>query len=99
MIIAPVIFLTVASGIAGMTDFATVGKKAEPIVDFLQALALPVFRLVAILMKAADRRLWRDGLHRRQIRRRLDRDLAMLIGTFLGAVARYNCEACLPWSG
>ncbi|WP_139812712.1 cation:dicarboxylate symporter family transporter, partial [Ensifer aridi] len=47
--ILQVLFISVLFGIS----LAMVGKKAEPVVDFLQALTLPIFRLVAILMKAA----------------------------------------------
>lgn len=47
--ILQVLFVAVLFGIA----LAVVGPRAKPVTDFLTALAQPVFKLVAILMKAA----------------------------------------------
>ena len=47
--ILQVLFLAVLFGIA----LALVGEKGRPVVTFLHALTIPVFKLVAILMKAA----------------------------------------------
>ncbi|CCM71467.1 C4-dicarboxylate transporter DctA (plasmid) [Sinorhizobium meliloti Rm41] len=96
--ILQVLFISVLFGIS----LAIVGKKAEPVVDFLQALTLPIFRLVAILMKAAP--IGAFGAMAFTIGKygiASIANLAMLIGTFyltsflfvfivLGAVARYN---------
>ncbi|QFI68838.1 dicarboxylate/amino acid:cation symporter [Sinorhizobium alkalisoli] len=96
--ILQVLFISVLFGIS----LAMVGKKAEPVVDFLQALTLPIFRLVAILMKAAP--IGAFGAMAFTIGKyglASIANLAMLIGTFyltsflfiflvLGAVARYN---------
>ena len=48
--------------------------RGAPVLDFLQALTTPIFKLVAILMKAApDRRVRGHGLHHRQVRHRRGR--------------------------
>ncbi|TIX75346.1 MAG: cation:dicarboxylase symporter family transporter, partial [Mesorhizobium sp.] len=47
--ILQVLFFSVLFGVA----LAMVGDRGRPVVDFLQALTTPIFRLVAILMKAA----------------------------------------------
>ncbi|WP_337267250.1 dicarboxylate/amino acid:cation symporter [Oryzifoliimicrobium ureilyticus] len=96
--ILQVLFFSVLFGIA----LAMVGERAKPVVEFLQALTAPVFKLVAILMKAAPIgafgamafTIGKYGVGSIQ-------NLAFLIGTFyltsllfvlvvLGAVARYN---------
>ena len=96
--ILQVLFISVLFGLA----LAMVGKKAEPVVDFLHALTLPVFKLVGILMKAAP--IGAFGAMAFTIGKygvASIANLAMLIGTFyltsflfvflvLGAVARYN---------
>lgn len=96
--ILQVLFISVLFGLA----LAMVGKKAEPVVDFLHALTLPIFKLVAILMKAAP--IGAFGAMAFTIGKYgvgSIANLAMLIGTFyvtsllfvfvvLGAVARYN---------
>ncbi|WFU52026.1 dicarboxylate/amino acid:cation symporter [Sinorhizobium terangae] len=96
--ILQVLFISVLFGIA----LAMVGEKSQPVVDFLQALTLPIFRLVAILMKAAP--IGAFGAMAFTIGKygvASIANLAMLIGTFyltsflfvfivLGAVARYN---------
>ncbi len=96
--ILQVLFISVLFGIA----LALVGEKGEPVVDFLQALTSPIFRLVAILMKAAP--IGAFGAMAFTIGKYgvgSIANLAMLIGTFyitsllfvfvvLGAVARYN---------
>ncbi|HEV7320052.1 MAG TPA: dicarboxylate/amino acid:cation symporter [Ensifer sp.] len=96
--ILQVLFISVLFGLA----LAMVGKKAEPVVDFLHALTLPVFKLVGILMKAAP--IGAFGAMAFTIGKYgvgSIANLAMLIGTFyitsflfvfivLGAVARYN---------
>ncbi|WP_192934017.1 dicarboxylate/amino acid:cation symporter [Sinorhizobium saheli] len=96
--ILQVLFISVLFGIS----LAMVGNKAELLVDFLQALTLPIFRLVAILMKAAP--IGAFGAMAFTIGKygiASIANLAMLIGTFyltsflfvfvvLGAVARYN---------
>jgi aerobic C4-dicarboxylate transport protein len=79
-----------------------VGDRGRPVVDFLQSLTTPIFRLVAILMKAAP--IGAFGAMAFTIGKYgigSIANLAMLIGTFyltallfvlvvLGAVARYN---------
>ncbi|MGG7539791.1 dicarboxylate/amino acid:cation symporter [Rhizobium sp. Nf11,1] len=96
--ILQVLFISVLFGIS----LGKVGNKAEPVVHFLQALTLPIFRLVAILMKAAP--IGAFGAMAFTIGEygiASIANLAMLIGTFyltsflfvfvvLGAVARYN---------
>ncbi|MBY3217446.1 dicarboxylate/amino acid:cation symporter [Rhizobium laguerreae] len=96
--ILQVLFFSVLFGIA----LAMVGEKSEPVVDFLNALTAPVFKLVAILMKAAP--IGAFGAMAFTIGKYgvgSIANLAMLIGTFyvtsllfvfivLGAVARYN---------
>ncbi|MBY5640983.1 dicarboxylate/amino acid:cation symporter [Rhizobium leguminosarum] len=96
--ILQVLFFSVLFGIA----LAMVGEKSEPIVNFLNALTAPVFKLVAILMKAAP--IGAFGAMAFTIGKYgvgSIANLAMLIGTFyvtsllfvfivLGAVARYN---------
>ncbi|TMV75730.1 dicarboxylate/amino acid:cation symporter, partial [Thioclava sp. BHET1] len=47
--ILQVLFVAVLFGIA----LASVGEKGKPVLDFLQALTYPIFKLVSILMKAA----------------------------------------------
>ncbi|OLP54425.1 C4-dicarboxylate transporter DctA [Rhizobium rhizosphaerae] len=96
--ILQVLFFSVLFGIS----LALVGKPAEPVVDFLHAVITPMFRLVAILMKAAP--IGAFGAMAFTIGKYgigSIANLAMLIGTFyitsllfvlviLGAVARYN---------
>ena len=96
--ILQVLFFSVLFGIA----LAMAGDHGKPIVDFLQALTNPVFRLVAILMKAAP--IGAFGAMAFTIGKYgigSIANLAFLIGTFyltsllfvlgvLGAVARYN---------
>ena len=47
--ILQVLFFSILFGIA----LALIGERGTPVLDFLQALTAPIFRLVAILMKAA----------------------------------------------
>lgn len=47
--ILQVLFVSVLFGIA----LASVGEKGKPIFNFLESLSIPIFKLVAILMKAA----------------------------------------------
>ncbi|PDT32335.1 C4-dicarboxylate transporter DctA [Rhizobium sp. L9] len=96
--ILQVLFFSVLFGIA----LAMVGEKGEQVVTFLNALTAPVFKLVAILMKAAP--IGAFGAMAFTIGKYgigSIANLAMLIGTFyitsllfvlvvLGAVARYN---------
>jgi aerobic C4-dicarboxylate transport protein len=96
--ILQVLFFSVLFGVA----LAMVGDRGRPVVDFLQALTTPIFRLVAILMKAAP--IGAFGAMAFTIGKYgigSIANLAMLIGTFyltallfvlvvLGAVARYN---------
>jgi aerobic C4-dicarboxylate transport protein len=96
--ILQVLFFSVLFGIA----LAMVGDRGRPVVDFLQALTAPVFKLVAVLMKAAP--IGAFGAMAFTIGKYgigSIANLAMLIGTFyltslifvlvvLGAVARYN---------
>ncbi|MCH4545591.1 dicarboxylate/amino acid:cation symporter [Rhizobium changzhiense] len=96
--ILQVLFFSVLFGIA----LAMVGEKSEPVINFLNALTAPVFKLVAILMKAAP--IGAFGAMAFTIGKYgvgSIANLAMLIGTFyvtsllfvfivLGAVARYN---------
>ena len=96
--ILQVLFFSVLFGLA----LAMVGEKGQPVVNFLNALTAPVFKLVAILMKAAP--IGAFGAMAFTIGKYgvgSIANLAMLIGTFyitsllfvfivLGAVARYN---------
>jgi aerobic C4-dicarboxylate transport protein len=96
--ILQVLFFSVLFGIA----LGMVGERGRPVLDFLQALTAPVFRLVTILMKAAP--IGAFGAMAFTIGKYgigSIANLAMLIGTFyltallfvlvvLGAVARYN---------
>ena len=96
--ILQVLFFSVLFGVA----LALVGDRGKPVVDFLQALTAPIFRLVAILMKAAP--IGAFGAMAFTIGKYgigSVANLAMLIGTFyltavlfvlvvLGSVARYN---------
>jgi len=96
--ILQVLFFSVLFGVA----LAMAGEHGKPVVDFLQALTNPVFRLVAILMKAAP--IGAFGAMAFTIGKYgigSIANLAFLIGTFyvtsllfvlvvLGAVARYN---------
>ncbi|ANY15693.1 dicarboxylate/amino acid:cation symporter [Bordetella pseudohinzii] len=96
--ILQVLFVAVLFGIA----LAMVGPRAKPVTDFLTALAQPVFKLVAILMKAAP--IGAFGAMAFTIGKygiKSVVNLAMLVGTFyatsvlfvvvvLGLVARYN---------
>ncbi len=96
--ILQVLFVAVLFGIA----LAMVGERGKPVLNLLTSLAQPVFKLVAILMKAAPIgafgamafTIGKYGIHSII-------NLAMLVGTFyatsvlfvlivLGAVARYN---------
>ena len=81
---------------------AQVGERGKPVLDFLTALAQPIFKLVAILMKAAP--IGAFGAMAFTIGKygiKSIINLAMLVGTFyatavlfvvvvLGMVARYN---------
>jgi aerobic C4-dicarboxylate transport protein len=96
--ILQVLFFSVLFGIA----LGMVGDKGKPVLDFLNALTAPIFRLVAILMKAAP--IGAFGAMAFTIGKYgigSIANLAFLIGTFyltslvfvlviLGAVARYN---------
>lgn len=96
--ILQVLFFSVLFGIA----LGMVGKRGEPVLQFLQVLTLPIFRLVSILMKAAP--IGAFGAMAFTIGKygiESVANLAMLVGTFyltsllfvlvvLGAVARYN---------
>ncbi|MGK6314193.1 dicarboxylate/amino acid:cation symporter [Neorhizobium sp. DT-125] len=96
--ILQVLFFSVLFGIA----LGMVGDKGRPVLDFLNALTAPIFRLVAILMKAAP--VGAFGAMAFTIGKYgigSIANLAFLIGTFyvtsllfvlvvLGAVARYN---------
>jgi aerobic C4-dicarboxylate transport protein len=96
--ILQVLFFSVLFGIA----LGMVGEKGKPVQDFLQALTSPIFRLVAILMKAAP--IGAFGAMAFTIGKYgigAIANLAMLIGTFyltsalfifvvLGTVAWYN---------
>ncbi|RCS23562.1 dicarboxylate/amino acid:cation symporter [Phyllobacterium salinisoli] len=96
--ILQVLFFSVLFGIA----LGMVGEKGAPVLSFLQALSTPVFKLVAILMKAAP--IGAFGAMAFTIGKygiESVTNLAMLVGTFyltsllfvlviLGAVARYN---------
>ncbi|VFR20055.1 Aerobic C4-dicarboxylate transporter for fumarate, L-malate, D-malate, succunate [plant metagenome] len=96
--ILQVLFVAVLFGIA----LALVGERGKPVLDFFHAITAPVFKLVAILMKAAPVgafgamafTIGKYGISSVV-------NLAMLVGTFyltsllfvlvvLGAVARYN---------
>jgi aerobic C4-dicarboxylate transport protein len=96
--ILQVLFFSVLFGLS----LSMVGERGKPVLDFLQALMAPIFKLVAILMKAAP--IGAFGAMAFTIGRYgigSVANLAMLIGTFyltsaifilvvLGAVARYN---------
>ncbi|ATN35348.1 C4-dicarboxylate transporter DctA [Rhizobium sp. ACO-34A] len=96
--ILQVLFFSVLFGIS----LALVGERGQPVTDFLHAVINPVFKLVAILMKAAP--IGAFGAMAFTIGKygiASVANLAMLIGTFyltsilfvvviLGAVARYN---------
>ncbi|NMU91352.1 dicarboxylate/amino acid:cation symporter [Achromobacter ruhlandii] len=96
--ILQVLFVAVLFGIA----LAQVGERGKPVLDFLTALAQPIFKLVSILMKAAP--IGAFGAMAFTIGKygiKSIINLAMLVGTFyatsvlfvvvvLGLVARYN---------
>jgi aerobic C4-dicarboxylate transport protein len=96
--ILQVLFFSVLFGIS----LGLVGERGKPVTDFLHALTAPIFRLVAILMKAAP--IGAFGAMAFTIGKYgigSIANLAFLIGTFyvtslifvlviLGAVARYN---------
>ena len=96
--ILQVLFFSVLFGIA----LAVVGERGKPVADFMHALMYPIFRLVAILMKAAP--IGAFGAMAFTIGKYgigSVTNLAFLIGTFyltsflfvvviLGAVAKYN---------
>nr|WP_156417856.1 dicarboxylate/amino acid:cation symporter [Aureimonas sp. AU4] len=96
--ILQVLFFSVLFGIA----LGMVGERGQPVLSFLQALSAPMFRLVAILMKAAP--VGAFGAMAFTIGKYgvgSIANLAMLVGTFyltsllfvvvvLGAVCRYN---------
>ncbi|RWP89754.1 MAG: dicarboxylate/amino acid:cation symporter [Mesorhizobium sp.] len=96
--ILQVLFFSVLFGIA----LALVGDKGTPILNFLQALTTPIFKLVSVLMKAAP--IGAFGAMAFTIGKYgigAVINLAMLVGTFyvtsflfvfvvLGAVCRYN---------
>ena len=96
--ILQVLFFSVLFGIS----LGIVGERGKPVVDFMHALMYPIFKLVAILMKAAP--IGAFGAMAFTIGKygiSSVTNLAMLIGTFyftsiffvivvLGAVCRYN---------
>lgn len=96
--ILQVLFFSVVFGIA----LGAVGERGRPVLDFLQALTSPIFRMVALLMKFAP--IGAFGAMAFTIGKYgigTIANLAFLIGTFyatslvfvlvvLGAVARYN---------
>ncbi|CVI23422.1 C4-dicarboxylate transport protein [Agrobacterium fabacearum CFBP 5771] len=96
--ILQVLFFSVLFGIA----LGIVGEKGKPVTDFMHAMMYPIFKLVAILMKAAP--IGAFGAMAFTIGKygiSSVTNLAMLIGTFyvtsalfvfvvLGAVCRYN---------
>ncbi|KAB0682774.1 dicarboxylate/amino acid:cation symporter [Aureimonas leprariae] len=96
--ILQVLFIAVLFGIA----LGMVGERGRPVLDFFEALTAPVFRLVAILMKAAP--VGAFGAMAFTIGKYgigSVANLAMLVGTFyltsllfvlvvLGLVCRYN---------
>jgi len=96
--ILQVLFFSILFGVS----LALVGERGKPVTDFLQAVIAPVFKLVAILMKAAP--IGAFGAMAFTIGKYgigSVTNLAMLIGTFyltsflfvaviLGAVCRYN---------
>ena len=96
--ILQVLFVAVLFGIS----LAMVGERGKPILTFMTALAQPIFKLVAILMKAAP--IGAFGAMAFTIGKygiKSVVNLAMLVGTFyatsvlfvvvvLGLVARYN---------
>lgn len=96
--ILQVLFVAVLFGVA----MAMVGSRGKPVLDFLNALGQPIFKMVAILMKAAP--IGAFGAMAFTIGKygiRSVINLAMLVGTFyatavlfvvviLGIVARYN---------
>jgi aerobic C4-dicarboxylate transport protein len=101
--ILQVLFFSVLFGLS----LAMVGEKAEPVTNFLQTLAAPVFKLVAILMKAAP--IGAFGAMAFTIGKYgigSVANLIFLIGTFyltsllfvlviLGATSRRSCCWCL----
>ncbi|KQT52713.1 C4-dicarboxylate transporter [Aureimonas sp. Leaf454] len=96
--ILQVLFFSVLFGVS----LALVGEKARPVTEFLQTLSIPIFKLVALLMRAAP--LGAFGAMAFTIGKYgigAVASLAMLVGTFyltallfvivvLGAVCRYN---------
>lgn len=96
--ILQVLFFSVLFGAA----LGAIGERGKPVTDFMHALMYPIFKLVAILMKAAP--IGAFGAMAFTIGKygiASVANLAMLIGTFyvtsllfvlvvLGAVARYN---------
>lgn len=96
--ILQVLFFSVLFGVA----LALVGDKGTPVLNFLQALTTPIFKLVSVLMKAAP--IGAFGAMAFTIGKYgigAVINLAMLVGTFyvtsflfvfivLGAVSRYN---------
>ena len=96
--ILQVLFFSVLFGLS----LAMVGERGKPVLDILQSLSAPIFKLVSILMKAAP--IGAFGAMAFTIGRYgigSIANLAMLIGTFyltaaifivviLGAVAKYN---------
>jgi len=96
--ILQVLFVAVLFGIS----LAMVGERGKPILNFMTALAQPIFKMVAILMKAAP--IGAFGAMAFTIGKygiKSVVNLAMLVGTFyatsvlfvvvvLGLVARYN---------
>jgi len=96
--ILQVLFVAVLFGIS----LAIVGERGKPILNFMTALAQPIFKMVAILMKAAP--IGAFGAMAFTIGKygiKSVVNLAMLVGTFyatsvlfvvvvLGLVARYN---------
>lgn len=96
--ILQVLFFSVLFGIA----LGAVGERGKPVIDFMHALMYPIFKLVAILMKAAP--IGAFGAMAFTIGKygiASVTNLALLIATFyitsilfvvvvLGAVARYN---------
>ena len=96
--ILQVLFFSVLFGLS----LSMVGERGKPVLDFMQALSSPIFKLVAVLMKAAP--IGAFGAMAFTIGKygiSSVTNLAMLIGTFyvtsflfvfvvLGAVCRYN---------
>ena len=91
--ILQVLFFSVLFGIA----LGIVGEKGKPVTDFMHALMYPIFKLVAILMKAAP--IGAFGAMAFTIGKygiSSVTNLAMLIGTFYVTSFLFVSEAALP---